>query len=397
MGRVAGGTAALRPVLQGGGELVGWELVRALVPLRKPWVSAAGSFSGRDSLLVRAALRYGGEAGGRAEWEGWGECAALPDPSYSSEYTSGAVEVSEAYLLPALMAAKVASARDVAPALAAVKGHKMAKSAFEAALLDAELRAAGVRMADFLAGLSSAGEPARDAVVAGVAVGLQSSLAKLLDEVERHVAQGYLRVKLKITPGWDAEPLGELRRRWPDLVLFADANGAYADIGPLEAAARLARIDDYELACVEQPLGDDDLVGHRDLARQLRTPLCLDESLTSAAAVSTALDMGACSVVNVKAGRFGGYLEAVRVHDLCAARGVPVWCGGMVETGIGRAANVALASLPNFTLPGDLSASGRFFAQDIAGPLDLAPGGPSRCPPALAQGSASARRHCAPS
>jgi O-succinylbenzoate synthase len=375
MGRVAGGTAALRPVLQGGGELVGWELVRALVPLREPWVSAAGSFSGRDSLLVRAVLRYASDAGGRAESEGWGECTALPEPSYSSEYTSGAVEVSEAYLLPALLAAKVASAGDVAPALAGVKGHKMAKSAFEAALLDAELRAAGVRMADFLASLSSAGKPAQDAVAAGVAVGLQSSLAKLLDEVERYVGEGYLRVKLKIAPGWDDGPLGELRRRWPDLVLFADANGAYADMGPLEAAARLVRMDDYELACLEQPLGDDDLAGHRDLARQLRTPLCLDESLTSVASVRAALEMGACSVVNVKAGRFGGYVEAVRVHDLCAERSVPVWCGGMVETGIGRAGNVALASLPNFTLPGDLSASGRFFAQDLAGPLDLGAGG----------------------
>jgi O-succinylbenzoate synthase len=320
-------------------------------------------------------LRYETDAGERAEPEGWGECTALPEPSYSSEYTAGAVEVSEAYLLPALLSARVATAGDVAPALAAVKGHKMAKAAFEAALLDAELRAAGLRMADFLASLSRSGQPPKAAVVAGVAVGLQSSLGELLDEVERYVAEGYLRVKLKIAPGWDDKPLGEVRRRWPELVLFADANGAYADMGPVEAAARLARVDGYGLACIEQPLGDDDLAGHRELARQLRTPLCLDEALTSVASVSAALDMGACSVVNVKAGRFGGYLEAVRVHDLCADRGVPVWCGGMVETGIGRAANVALASLPNFALPGDLSASGRFFEQDLAGPLELGPAG----------------------
>ncbi len=320
-------------------------------------------------------LRCESEGGERAEFDGWGECAALPDPSYSSEYTAGAVAVSESYLLPALLSAKVSSAGDVAPALAAVKGHKMAKSAFEAALLDAELRAAGVRMADFFAGLSRSGQPPKAAVTAGVAVGLQSSLADLLDEVERYVGEGYLRVKLKIAPGWDDKPLGEVRRRWPELVLFADANGAYADIGPMGAARRLARLDGFGLACIEQPLGDDDLAGHRELAGQLRTPICLDEALTSVASVSAALDMGACSVVNVKAGRFGGYLEAVRVHDLCAERGVPVWCGGMVETGIGRAANVALASLPNFSLPGDLSASARFFEQDLAGPLEIAPDG----------------------
>jgi len=345
------------------------------VPLRKPWASAAGSFSERDSLLVRAVLRYESDGGERAEFEGWGECTALPEPTYSSEYTAGAIEVSETYLLPALLSAKVATAADAAPALAAVKGHKMAKSAFEAALLDAELRAAGIPMADFLASLSRLGEPPKPVVVAGVAVGLHTSLEELLDEVERYVEEGYLRVKLKIAPGWDDTPLAELRLCWPDLVLFADANGAYAEMSPAEVAERLGRLDGHELACIEQPLGDDDLAGHRELARHVRTPLCLDEALTSVESVSAALDMGACSVVNVKAGRLGGYLEAVRVHDLCADRGVPVWCGGMVETGIGRAANVALAALPNFILPGDLSASGRFFERDLAGPLGLGPGG----------------------
>jgi O-succinylbenzoate synthase len=320
-------------------------------------------------------LRYENGSGERGELDGWGECAALPAPTYSSEYTAGAVGVSETYLLPALLSAKVATAAGVAPALASVKGHKMARSAFEAALLDAELRAAGLRMADFLASLSSSGQPPKAAVVAGVAVGLQPSLGELLDEVERYVGEGYLRVKLKIGPGWDDKPLAEVRRRWPELLLFADANGAYADMSPAAVAAQLARLDGYGLACIEQPLGDDDLAGHREIASQLRTPLCLDEALTSVASVSAALDMGACSVVNVKAGRVGGYLEAVRVHDLCADRGVPVWCGGMVETGIGRAANVALASLPNFTLPGDISASGRFFEQDLAAPLYIEPGG----------------------
>jgi O-succinylbenzoate synthase len=325
-------------------------------------------------------LRYETDTGERVEVEGWGECTALPEPTYSSEFTAGAIEVSEHYLVPALLSAKAACAEDVGPALAGFKGHKMAKSAFEAALLDAQLRGAGLRMAEFLAGLSRSGRAPKTAVEAGVAVGLQSSLGELLDEVGSYVEAGYVRVKLKITPGWDEEPLSAVRRRWPELVLFADANGTYADMAPIDARARLARLDDYGLACIEQPLGDDDLSGHRDLARHLRTPLCLDEALSSLAAVAAALDMGACSVVNVKAGRLGGYLEAVRVHDLCADRGVPVWCGGMVETGIGRAANIALASLPNFSLPGDVSASGRFFERDLVVGLDIGPGGTMAVP-----------------
>jgi O-succinylbenzoate synthase len=345
------------------------------MPLRKPWVSPAGSFGARDSLLVRVVLRYDGGVGQVGEVEGWGECPALPEPTYSSEYTAGAVQVAENYLVPALFAAEVAKAAEVAPALSPFRGHKMAKSAFEGALLDAELRASGLRMADFLAGTSRSGQAPRPAVVAGVAIGLPGSLGELLDDVERYVGDGYLRVKLKITPGWDDEPVAEVRNRWPGLVLFADANGAYANLAPNDAVARLARLEDYAVSCIEQPLGEDDLIGHRELARQLGTPICLDEALTSVESVAAAVDMGACSVVNIKAGRLGGYLAAVRAHDLCAERGVPVWCGGMVETGIGRAANLALASLPNFALPGDLSASDRFFEQDLVAPLNLNPDG----------------------
>jgi len=364
----------------GGVELVGFELVRAVLPLRKPWASAAGSFSERDSLLVRAVVRERTGAGAGGEVEGWGECTALPDPSYSAEYTSAAVEVSERYIVPALIRARVGRATDVGPALMWVKGHKMAKAAFETAVLDAQLRAAQLRMADFLAALSTCREAPKEAVVAGVAVGLATSLGELLDEVEAYAAGGYARVKLKIVPGWDHEPVAAVRRRWPELVLFADANGSYGQLPGSEAAARLASLDRYGLACIEQPLADDDLAGHAELARRLETPICLDEALTSAAMVGTALDMGACAVVNIKAGRLGGFLEAVRVHDLCAERRVPVWCGGMVETGVGRAANVALAALPNFSLPGDLSGSSRFFEADLAPPLEVDDGGTIRVP-----------------
>jgi O-succinylbenzoate synthase len=316
-------------------------------------------------------LSYPRSGAGPGEVEGWGECSALPAPTFNAEYTAGAQDVSERYLLPALMSEGAACAAAVGPALAGVKGHNMAKAAFEAAVLDAELRASAVRMADFLCGQSRVGTTPAETVMAGVAIGLTGSLGELLDEVALRAEEGYRRVKLKVRPGWDIEPVAAVRERWPSLALFADANGRYGQLPMAEAAERLARLDAYELACLEQPLGDDDFAGHAQLARRLRTPLCLDEALSSPSAVSSALRTGACSVVNIKAGRMGGYLEAVRAHDICAERQVPVWCGGMVDTGIARAANLALASLPNFSLPGDLSATGRFFATDLAGPLSL--------------------------
>lgn len=348
----------------------GFELVRVRLPLARPWVSAAGTFSHRDSLLVRAVLRTPS-----GEVEGWGECPALPAPSYSCEYTEGAAEVSERFLVPALLGAKLALASDVAPALSDVKGHPMAKTAFEAAVADAELRAAGLSMATYFARASELeGCAPAPAVPAGVALGLAGSLAELVESVERYVEEGYRSMKLKISPWRGPAPylaLSALRDRWPDLVLAVDANGAYAGQSAEEAASQLSGLDELGLACIEQPLGEDDLVGHAILARRLRTPVCLDEALSSYGLVEAALDLGACSVVNLKAGRLGGYLGAVRAHDLCARRRVALRLGGMVETGVARAANVALGSLPGFTLPGDLSATGRFFEEDLAGPLHL--------------------------
>ncbi len=382
MGRGTGAWPTLSPGPSGRpachqdqGSLVGFELVRVSVPLVAPWASSAGTFSCRDSLLVRAVLAFPGGAGGTEEVEGWGECPALPAPTYSAEYTAGARDISERYLVPALLHAGVACAAGVAPALAGVKGHNMAKTAFEAAVMDAELVAGGVRMADFLGGQSRTGPVVAGSVAGGVAIGLSGSLGALVDEVAFRLEEGYRRVKLKVRPGWDVQPVGGVRERWPDLVLFADANGAYGHLPMGEAVEQLARLDSFGLSCLEQPLGDDDLAGHAELARRLRTPLCLDEALISPGAVVSALRAGACSVVNIKAGRMGGYLEAVRAHDICVEQQVPVWCGGMVETGIARAANLALASLPGFCLPGDLSATGRFFETDLAGPLPLRPDG----------------------
>jgi O-succinylbenzoate synthase len=210
-----------------------------------------------------------------------------------------------------------------------------------------------------------------DRVPSGVSVGLMDSIPQLLDTVDGYLADGYLRIKLKIEPGRDVEPVRAVRERFGnDLLLQVDANGAYT----LGDSRLLARLDPFDLLLIEQPLPEDDVRGHAELARRIATPVCLDESITSARGAADAIAIGACSIVNIKPGRVGGYLEAVRIHDVCLANGVPVWCGGMLETGLGRAANVALAALPGFTLPGDTSASDRYFAQDVTAPFVLEDG-----------------------
>jgi o-succinylbenzoate synthase len=345
------------------------DLVRIRLPLIRPWTTAAGTVSEREVLLVRV------ELGGAV---GWGECVAQAEPTYTSEYVDGAADVLRRHLVPLLATTRPAAANAVAPALARVKGHPMAKAAIETAVLDAQLRVGGLNLAEHLRSLSRLGSTpdVPRTVVAGVAVGIAGSLPALLEEVGKRVEEGYRRVKLKVHPGWDLAPVRAVREAWPHLALQVDANGAYAALAPGDAQAVLKRLDDQNLLLIEQPLGDDDLLGHRALSDALDTPICLDEAITSLAVAETALALGACQVVNIKAGRVGGYLEAVRIHDACADGGVPVWCGGMLETGIGRAANLALATLDNFSLPGDLSASERFWATDIVtDPAVLRPDG----------------------
>jgi O-succinylbenzoate synthase len=331
------------------------ELRRVRLPLVTPMATAYGTVAERDVLLLHAV---------GPDSEGWGECVAMAEPLYSPEYVDGAAEVLRRWLLPALAARPWSTAGDVSAALAAVKGHPMAKAALEMAVLDAELRAAGVSLAARLGAT-------RGRVPSGVSVGIAGSAAELVDAVAAYLDEGYARVKLKIRPGWDVEAVRAVRERFgPDLPLQVDANGAYT----LADADHLAGLDPFGLLLVEQPLADDDLAGHAELARRIATPVCLDESVTSARTAAAAIAAGACRVVNVKAGRVGGYLEARRVHDVCVAAGVAVWCGGMYETGLGRAANLALAALPGFTLPGDLSASGRYFHADITPPFVLEDG-----------------------
>ena len=349
------------------------ELHRIEVPLVRPFETSFGRETVREVLMVRVRTDAG---------DGWGECVAGRDPFYSSEYVDGAASVIERHLGPALLdrlrvhrpqpasfdvpprGASVPVAAAVAPALAFVAGHRMAKGALEAAVLDAELRAQGRSM-----GAAFGAE--REWVDCGVSVGIAPTLEELLDEVTGYLEEGYRRIKLKIRPGWDRVPVGAVRELMgPAGMLQVDANTAYtADDIPL-----LARLDDFDLLLIEQPFAEEDLATHARLAAECDTPVCLDESILGVSTAVDAIERGATSIINVKPGRMGGYLEALRVHDACRDREVPVWCGGMLETGVGRATNVALAALPGFVLPGDTSASARYFAEDLTEPFVLGTG-----------------------
>jgi o-succinylbenzoate synthase len=344
-------------------KLQGVELRRVAMPLVSPFRTSFGTQTARDILLLRAVT-----TSDRGDAEGWGECVAMSDPLYSSEYVDATADVLRRYLLPELAASADRLDRHGAHAVGAVlhkfKGHRMAKAALEMAVLDAELRTEGRSWARELGAV-------HDRVPSGVSVGIFDSIPHLLDVVDGYLAAGYVRIKLKIEPGWDVEPVRAVRERFGDDVLLqVDANTAYT----LRDARHLAQLDAFDLLLIEQPLEEEDVLGHAELARQISTPVCLDESIVSAQTAAAAISLGACSVINIKPGRVGGYLEAVRIHDLAAAHGLAVWCGGMVETGLGRAANAALGALPGFTLPGDISASDRFYRTDITEPLVLEDG-----------------------
>ena len=321
------------------------ELRRIALPLVSPFRTSFGTQTERDVLLVRAVT---------SDAEGWGECVALLEPMYSSEYVEGAQHVMERFLLPRLLAQGDVTAIDVARLLAPVQGHRMAKAAVEMAVLDAELRLAGRSWAREMGAVI-------DRVPSGVSVGIMDTLPQLLDAVQGYVDEGYVRIKLKIEPGWDIQPVAAVRERFGDIALQVDANTAYT----LADAQHLAQLDGFGLLLIEQPLPEEHVRAHAELARTLKTPICLDESIVSAQSCVDAILIGAVHIVNVKPGRVGGYLEARRIADVCAAHDIPVWCGGMLETGLGRAANAALAANPAFRLPGDISAASRFYERDI--------------------------------
>ncbi|MFF4561025.1 o-succinylbenzoate synthase [Streptomyces sp. NPDC001435] len=331
------------------------EIVHVEIPLVTPFRTSFGTMTTKDTFLLHVVTDAA---------EGWSEFAADPEPLYCSEFTAGAEIVLRDFLVPRVAALPHLTTAALAPAMAKIKGHELAKAALETAVLDAELRAHGMPLATYLGAV-------RDRVPAGVSVGIKDSLAELLDDVERYLAEGYVRIKLKIEPGWDVEPVRAVRERFGTaLPLQVDANTAYT----LADAEHLRRLDDFGLLLIEEPLEENNLYAHARLQQRISTPVCLDESLHNAADTASAISLDACRVVNVKPARVGGYPEARRIHDVAHAHGVPVWCGGMLETGIGRAPNLALAALPGFTLPGDTSASSRYFAEDITEPFVLRDG-----------------------
>lgn len=288
---------------------------------------------------------------------GYGECVADEHPFYSYEDVETAWHILERYVAPRLFGQRVEHPRDVFPRFRAVRGHNMAKAAAEMAVWDMYARARGVPLSEALGG-------SRLTIASGVSIGIQNSLDDLADKVRVELAAGYQRIKIKIKPGWDVGPVAMIRQRFGAIALMVDANAAYT----LQDADHLARLDEYDLLMIEQPLDYDDVEDHAALQGRIRTPVCLDESITSPRVAARAIAAGACRIVNIKPGRVGGHAEAVRLHDVCAARAVPVWHGGMLESGIGRAHNIHLASLPNFSLPGDIAASRRYYAPDLIDP-----------------------------
>jgi O-succinylbenzoate synthase len=289
--------------------------------------------------------------------EGWGECVAGEEPYYSEEYIEGAWDVTARYLAPALLGKSITAGREVPGLLARVRQHRMAKAALENAVWDAEAQEKGIPLWQLLGGT-------QQEIACGVSIGIQDSHEQLLQKIETELAAGYQRIKLKVKPGWDVEVLAKVRARWPSILLSCDANSAYT----LDDIEHLKTFEQFKLLMIEQPLWSDDFYWHARLQREMKTAICLDEAIRSARDAKGALELGACRIVNIKVGRVGGFSEAIAVHDVAQSFGVPVWCGGMLESGLGRSHNVALSTLPNFKLPGDVSASKRYWKEDIIEP-----------------------------
>jgi o-succinylbenzoate synthase len=337
------------------------EVRHVSLPLRRPFETSFGRTTRKEFLLVSAS------ADGVT---GHGECVADRDPFYLPETNGTVLHVLEEFVVPLAFAAELGHPSELHAALGRVRGHEMAKAALEMAVWELFARREGQPLHRVLGGRSGT-------IAAGVSIGLQDGVGALLERVEAEVAAGYRRIKIKIKPGRDVALVAAVRDRFPDLALMADANSAYT----LDDLPLFRELDRARLMMIEQPLAWDDVVDHAALQREIATPVCLDESLRSADAVRHALDLGACRVVNLKPGRVGGLASSLAVHDLCVARGVPLWCGGMLESGIGRLANVHLQTLPGFTLPGDTSAGARYFEEDLVDPpVEVAPDGTIAAP-----------------
>lgn len=321
------------------------ELRHISMPLVAPFETSFGVETEREGLIVT--LRGGGLAG-------WGEVAASHAPGYSSETAQTEWHILHEFIVPNVIGREFADVESLENVCRSVRGHAMAKAGIQAALYDLLAKAQRVSLQKSLGGKGKT-------VKVGVSVGIQPTTGALVARVGKYLEEGYKRIKIKIKPGRDVDDAKAIRAAFPDILLQVDANSAYT----LDSAETIKAMDDLNLLLIEQPLAEDDIVDHAKLQPQLKTPICLDESILSVRHARWAHELGACRVVNIKPGRVGGLREAIRIHDYCAQAGIPVWCGGMLETGIGRAANLALASLPNFRLPGDISATKRYWKEDI--------------------------------
>jgi O-succinylbenzoate synthase len=329
-------------------KIDGVELRLIRLPLIEPFETSFGKIDSRLIFLVCL------EADGL---RGWGEVVASEQPLYSYETVGTALHVIRDFFGPALLTAPVTGLNDLARRLARFRGHNMAKAGLELAFMHL-LAQVNEQSLSALIG----GELKRVAV--GVSLGIQPTISRLLERVERYLGLGYQRIKLKIKPGWDLDVVDEVRRKYPQILLSVDANSAYT----FDDVDHLKQFDQFNLLMIEQPLQHDDLMDHARLQEMMTTSLCLDESIVNLRQARMALELDSCRIINIKVGRVGGYSEALGIHDLCLSRKIPVWCGGMLESGIGRAHNIALASLRGFSLPGDISASSRYFERDIISP-----------------------------
>jgi O-succinylbenzoate synthase len=297
--------------------------------------------------------------------EGWSECVAGEGPFFSDEWVETAWATIREFLAPSLIGRNIAHAKESAALMSRVRGHNMAKAALENALWDAEAKSTNQPLWKLLGGI-------RNEIDCGVSIGIQDSHEQLLDKIETELAAGYKRIKVKVKPGWDVDVLGKIRKRWPKILLSCDANSAYRP----SDLSHIKKFDDFGLLMIEQPLWHDDISHHAKLQRELKTALCLDESVRHARDAETAIELKACRIINIKVGRVGGFSEAIAVHNVCERNQIPVWCGGMLETGIGRSHNIALSTLPNFKLPGDVSASKRYWTEEITDPeIEVTPRG----------------------
>jgi O-succinylbenzoate synthase len=333
----------------------------ALREIRMPLVHFFETSFGRttERRIVLVEVSSGGVSG-------WGEVTAGENPFYNEEWTESAWLILRDYAAPRLLGRELGGACEAAPLVAHIRGHRMATAGLETAVWDLEARMAGRPL------WREIGGGARREIACGVSIGIQDSVPQLLKKIEGELAAGYQRIKMKIKPGWDVEVVREVRREFPRIRLMVDANSAYtlADID------HLRRLDEFYLMMIEQPLAHDDIIDHAELQAKLDTPVCLDECIRTAHHAEQAIRLRACKIINIKLGRVGGFAEARKVHDVAQAAGVPVWCGGMLESGVGRAHNIALSTLPNFILPGDVSASKRYWARDLIAPaVEVSPQG----------------------